>query len=346
MPASRTILRVSALATLAAAGVIFVQQQGLFAPAASTPAALAGAVSAPPEMSVPALSAPVLPDGALAIRLPDPAETPRPALRTAAAVLPPAERPVPPSVLPRPMQAPGPAPAPQAPTGRNAFGMPCGLDLHSEALPGAMVALDIAAPCRPGMRVEIAHEGLTVAAATDAMGLLTMDIPAFASPAILTVRLADGTEEVTLAGVPDLATIGRVAVSWTEDRALEIHGFLDGAAFGAAGHVWQDAPGTVEDLVAGTGAVLTRLGDATLPAPRMAQVLSFPRAIETRLAFSVDIPVTAQGCGQPLEARSHEVLRDGRIARRDISLRLPPCEAVGEYLLLQNLFGDRRLAAN
>lgn len=346
MPVSRTILRVSAFATLAGAGLILAQQQGLvFASATPEPGPVTTAAAITPDTPPEAPAMPRIPDPAAAIARPSPAAMTAPDTPPAAAPLPPAERSEPP-VIPATEEAMPDTGAPATETvARNAFGLPCGLELHGTAMPGAMVALDIAAPCRPGMRVEISHSGLTVTAATDAVGLLTMDLPALQSPAIVTVRLADGTEDETLTDLPDLGDIGRVAVSWAEDRALELHAFESGAAFGAPGHVWQEAPGDRADLVAGTGGVLTGLGDPTLPDPLMAQVYSFPRAIAAGLSFSVDIPVTEDGCGQPLTAMSHEVAIGGVETRR-IALTLPGCDAVGDYLLLQNLFRDRRLAAN
>ena len=79
-------------------------------------------------------------------------------------------------------QTPLSAPQPQA-TGFSDLGLPCGLSVASEAMPGAMVALDIMEPCAPNARVEISHAGLVFTARTDALGLLTVDVPALETPA-------------------------------------------------------------------------------------------------------------------------------------------------------------------
>jgi hypothetical protein len=228
----------------------------------------------------------------------------------------------------------------------NAFGMPCGLTLHAEAMPGAMVALDVMAPCRPGMRVEVEHAGLTVAAQTDALGLLTLDFPAFETPAFFTLRLSDGEEAVALVGLPDLIDIHRVAVSWAGLPGVELHAFEGGAAFGAPGHVWQDSPATPETLAIGAGGFLTRIGDPTVPDPLLAQVYSAPRALDDAPRMSVDIAVTEATCGAPMTARGHRIENTGRVESFPISLVMPGCDAVGDYLVLQNVFEAPRLASN
>lgn len=226
------------------------------------------------------------------------------------------------------------------------FGLPCGLGVSSSAMPGAMVALDIMDPCRPNARVEVEHDGMTIAAMTDAMGLLTLDIPAFASPARFEVRLEDGSSATTRTDLPDLDAYARVAVTWEEDRALELHAFQNGALFGAPGHVWQERPGRLEAALSGRGGVLTVLGDPEADAPRLAQVYTVPREMWPSVAVSVDIPVTRKSCGQPVRAQRLRMQEGGGTTAARISLTLPGCEAVGEYLVLQNLFDDRRLASN
>lgn len=317
MSTSRTIVRVSSVAALAFAGYVVWQQPGLIS--ASEPAGTAAPVSvAPPPDATPVQPAmPFVADRASGVALPT--------------------------------QAPSAPPVSVATTTTeplSPFGLPCGLSVHGEALPGAMVALDVMAPCRPDMRVEIAHADLTFAAATDRTGLLTVDVPALETPAIFTIRLADGEEAVTIAGLPDLIDIARVAVSWQGDLGIELHAFEDGAEFGAPGHVWQDAPGSAADTAIGAGGFLTSLGDPGLDSPRLAQVYSYPRASGGAPRLSVDIPVTAGACGTPVRANSHEVTENLRVETRPITLVLPGCDAVGEYLVLQNLFEGLRLASN
>lgn len=244
-------------------------------------------------------------------------------------------------------QAPVP-PTPQAPprVDVSAFGLPCGLSVSATAMPGAMVALDILDPCRPEGRIDIAHAGLTISARTDRAGLLTIDFPALETPAFFTLRNAAGEEAVTLAGLPDLGDYARAAIFWDGDLAIELHAFENGADFGAPGHVWQDAAGDLSGAILGTGGVLTVLGDATLAEPRLAQIYSIARAGRDRVRLSVDVPITTANCGRPITAQSLELVPGEQAQSRPVTLTLPGCDGVGDYLLLQNLFDDPRLASN
>ncbi|MBF9058710.1 hypothetical protein HKCCSP123_05890 [Rhodobacterales bacterium HKCCSP123] len=317
MSTGRTIIRISSIAALALAGHVIWQQAGpVTAPepsGTSTPAFVADPPDTPPIQ--PAM--PFVADRASGVALPTQAPS-APAVTVAA--------------------------TPSEPL--SPFGLPCGLSVHSEALPGALVALDIMAPCRPDMRVEIEHAGLTFAAATDRAGLLTMDVPALETPAIFTIRLGDGEEDVTIAGMPDLIDIGRVAISWQGDLGIELHAFENGAEFGAPGHVWQGAPGSAADAAIGTGGFHSRLGDASIDRPHLAQVYSYPRTARAAPRLSVDIPVTAETCGRPVRASSHQATAEGRVVSQPIALVLPACDAIGDYLVLQNLFDGLRLASN
>jgi len=330
MSAGRTVLRTAVILATIGAGFVGWQHYGPAAARGPAAAALAEAAGAPtPEAPPEPIVTP---------------ETPSPAPSVAAPSMEDASAP----------DVPAPAPGRGAATGTTAeddgatspFGLPCGLSVGGEAMQGAMVALDIMAPCRPEMQVEIEHAGLVVSAATDAAGLLTLDIPAFETPAFLTVRMADGEEAMVVTGVPDLGDIGRVAVSWQGDQRIELHAFENGAEFGGAGHVSPDAPGSMGATASGTGGFLTPLGDADLPAAHRALVYSYPRTLRDGLRLSVDVPVHADNCGRQLRAKSHQIRPDGGVASQPITLAMPGCDSPGGYLVLQNLFDGRRLASN
>jgi hypothetical protein len=226
------------------------------------------------------------------------------------------------------------------------LGLPCGLSISAEAMPGAVVALDIIDPCAPGTRVDITHGALHFSARTDAMGLLTLDIPALETPAFFTVRLETGAEETTLAGLPDLIDHARAAITWTGTAGLQLHGYLGDASFGTAGHVWQDNPGSIAAASIGAGGFLSLLGDPDLAQPQLAQVFTIPRALRDDLSLVVEVPITDANCGQPVRAQSLQITPGGTVQTRPVTMTLPGCEAVGEFLMLQNLFLDLRLASN
>lgn len=184
---------------------------------------------------------------------------------------------------------------------------------------------------------------------TDALGVLTVDMPAFESPAFVTVRLADGETASELVTIPDLAQYERVGLAWDGDRALELHAMEDGAAFGGPGHVWQDAAGSADMAETGAGGFLTLLGDADAPDPMLAQVYTLPRSFlddGRRVDLSIDAPVTEANCGLPTDAVTLRMQDAQSVDVTDLSFNTPGCEAVGDILVLQNLLGPLRLAAN
>ncbi|MBY4894342.1 hypothetical protein KUL25_16415 [Rhodobacteraceae bacterium N5(2021)] len=243
----------------------------------------------------------------------------------------------------------GPASAPTAPmtetTELSPLGLPCDITVTATAMPAAMVALDVMAPCRVGAEVTINHSGLQIASATDAVGLLTLDIPAFETPAFFSVAFADGVEETVLVGTPDLYEFDRIGLNWQGDMGLELHAMEFGAAFGDHGHVWQEAPATPEAAIEGSGGFLTMLDTGE----SFAQIYTLPRATLREgdsVRLSIDAPVTQTNCTQEVLAWTLRVEGGGPVDVTDLMFTVPSCDAVGDVLVLQNLLDDLRLASN
>lgn len=229
------------------------------------------------------------------------------------------------------------------------IGLPCGLSVEASALPAAMIALDVIEPCQPGMRIDVAHAGLTFAATTDDFGLMTVDVPAFSSPAIITITLPDGTQNRVDVEITGLEEYDRVAVTWGDRHRLELHALVEDAEFGGPGHIWQEAPGQIADALTGVSGVLTVLGDETLENPRRAQVYTFPRstlAAPTQMRLSVDIPITETSCGQDIRARGLQMFAGVTAAPVPIRLSLPGCDAIGDYLMLRNVYTMPAIESN
>lgn len=339
MPVPRLVLRAVALACVAGGAGLFAVQSGygigIGNARVETPAVLTSAIlgTAPAAPAIPTIA-----DSA-GIRLPMPAIP-------VAQIMPSA----PPTPGPNAMPADGVA---RGGTGGaaevSAFGLPCGLSVMATTMPGAMVGLDVMDPCQPDTRVEITHSGLVFTGLTDALGLLTVDVPALETPAYFSVTLPDGRSETSMVALPDIANFDRVAIAWDDNAELALHAMERGAEFGGPGHVWQDAPGTIEDAIDGIGGFLTGLGDPGVASPRMAQVYTFPRrtlGAGDLVRLSIDAPITDSNCGQAVSARSLQNSGGNAIEVVPITLTLPGCDAVGDYLVLQNIFRDLRLAQN
>ncbi|MBL4627986.1 MAG: hypothetical protein JKY00_08100 [Roseicyclus sp.] len=243
----------------------------------------------------------------------------------------------------------GPALAPNLPitdeTELSELGLPCGISVTATAMPAAMVALDVMAPCRADAVVTIIHSGLEISSSTDALGLLTLDIPAFETPAFFSVTFADGVEEAVLVGLPDLPEFDRIGLAWQGNMGLELHAMEFGAAFGEAGHVWQDAPAAPETAIAGDGGFLTVLETGAT----FAQIYTLPRATLREgdsVRLSIDAPVTQANCTRDVMARTLRAEGGGRVDVTELTFTVPACDAVGDVLVLQNLLDDLRLASN
>ena len=51
-------------------------------------------------------------------------------------------------------------------------------------------------------------------------------------------------------------------------------------------------------------------------------------------------------CGQEIEAQSIELLGDATLRTRDLSVAVPDCDAVGSFLVLNNLLQDMKVAGH
>jgi hypothetical protein len=171
----------------------------------------------------------------------------------------------------------------------------------------------------------------------------------FENPAFFTVRMPDGTSDSALALVPDLGDYYRVGLQWNEDRQLELHALEFGASYGEPGHIWLNNAGSVDRALSGEGGFVVQIGETGVENPMMAQIYSFPRDTleETgNVRLSIEAPVTEANCGQDTQARTLELDEDGTVAVIELTFTLPGCDAVGDYLLLQNLLQDLRVASN
>ncbi|MFN3292869.1 MAG: hypothetical protein ACK4S2_13075 [Gemmobacter sp.] len=309
----KRILRVSAILAVAA-GTGFVMQSQQAAPPAQRVAS---------AVALPALSAGTLAE-TTPVSLPAAPAEPVPVVQVAA----PATDPVPP-----PAEPPVERAAPES----------CDADMALIARPGAMLDVGLLAPCRPDQRVLIRHGGLVVTARTSAAGTLVASIPALHSPAELSIAFADGTRTSQTVEVPDLAQFDRFAVQWMADDAFQLHAY-DSRIAGDAGHVSAAAPGVASEQ----GGFLTRVGDPAADRPLLAEVFTWPageHAPAGRVRLEVEASVTEATCGREILGETLQ-LTGGRLQVRDLTIAMPDCSAIGEYVVLQNPVAPETLAAN
>ena len=219
----------------------------------------------------------------------------------------------------------------------------CDITASADPAPRASVRLSIDAPCLPSSHVTIHHTGLMFSATTDADGHLDVTVPALKDRAVFIVSLGPGFGTVVTADVPDVAHWSRVALQWQGEAGFQIHAREFGADYNTPGHVWSGTPGNPL-----TGSYLLRLGDGAGALPRMAEVYSFPRGsgLSGLVTLTVETEVTADTCGKRLSAEALEHRDADSLTSRELDLAMPNCAAIGDFLVLNNLVDDLKIAAN
>lgn len=224
-------------------------------------------------------------------------------------------------------------------------------EIAAEATPiaGAMVELTLAAPCAPNERLTVHHNGLIFTQATDDSGGAMFTVPALAQEAVFILAFSNGDGAVVQATVADMADHDRVVLQWRGEAGFELHAREFGAEYGDQGHLWAGSTQDVDGFASGTNGMITRLGDTLSPEPLMADVYTFARNTAAQpgvIDLSVETEVTAHNCGREIEAQSIEMTPDGTLKTRSLTLSVPDCDAVGSFLVLNNLVSDLKVASN
>ena len=216
----------------------------------------------------------------------------------------------------------------------------CTVRLDLALVPGAMIGVTLLAPCAPNARVVLQHEGLAVTGLTTATGSLITTLPALTTEAQVTAVLADGSKAKTELIVPDAADFRRFGVQWQGDDAFQVMAYENGADFGAKGHIYGLQPGTASDA----GGFLQVLGNPAAPMPLIAEVYTYPKG-RAPVDMVVESAVTAKTCGRELLGETL-MAAEGKVTVNDLTLAMPDCAAIGDFLVLNNLAQDMTLAAN
>ncbi|EEX09107.1 putative lipoprotein [Ruegeria lacuscaerulensis ITI-1157] len=213
----------------------------------------------------------------------------------------------------------------------------CSLRAHAAATANASARLVLKAPCNPNEVVELHHSGMTFSATTDAQGQLDVTIPALSEYAIFLISFDDHRGTVATTHIPDVSDYDRVALQWSGNTELQLHALEFGASYGQAGHVWS------QSLETGTGRV-DHLGDS---GARNVEVYSIPKTGDRggSVALTVEAEVTPDNCGRDLNLQSLELLGDQTLRARDLQVTLPACDSGQDFLVLNNLFQDLKIAS-
>jgi len=225
----------------------------------------------------------------------------------------------------------------------------CNIEFLAQASAAAMVELSLNAECYPNERVTFHHSGMMFTEATDSDGKLFVKVPALADNAVFIVAFANGEGALANAEVSSLEFYDRMVVQSKANGALHINAFEFGAEFSGEGHVTVNSDRTMVDAAKGKGGFITELGNHDLGEALVAEIYTFPTStskVEGEVHVSVDAEVTDENCGQRIEAQTLEVRGGGAMKVQDLTLPIPSCDAVGDFLVLQNLLQDLKVARN
>ena len=95
---------------------------------------------------------------------------------------------------------------------------------------------------------------------------------------------------------------------------------------------------------------MTRNGDTRHLRPSDGRGLYLPKvataAQEGDVALSVEAEVSEANCGLEIEAQALELRGSGQVKTQNLTLAVPDCDAVGSFLVLNNLLQDLKVAQN
>ncbi len=239
-------------------------------------------------------------------------------------------------------------PAAETPV-RNEFGLTCGNVLSAAKKPGAMVTLTLTSPCRGEEVISIQHGNISFSARMSSLGMLSVQVPALDPEAEFSVTFPDGDVVSTIIDVPAASRVERVVLQSGTNSGLQVHALEFGADYGEAGHIWSATPGDPETAALTNGGFLVSLGDVSVEDGQIAEIYTYPVTTDNRdgvVRVSIEAEVTALNCAKEVSGKILQKSQNGVASLVSLSLAIPECDAIGEYLVLKNLLRDLRVASN
>lgn len=228
-------------------------------------------------------------------------------------------------------------------------GFACDVTMTATPIAGAMMSVDLTAPCHGSERVTLHHNGLMFTSLMQPDGSLSVDIPALTEHALVIASFLDGAGAVAMADVTSVPFYDRVVLQWRGDAGLQLHAREFDAEYFTDGHIWHGAVGDPTRAATGQGGFLTTLGTSDAPDALLAEVYTFPSGMTDTsgtVALTVETEIIASNCDSSVEAQTLEVRNGGTLTSKELTIDVPGCDAIGDFLLLKNLVEDLTIAAN
>ena len=225
----------------------------------------------------------------------------------------------------------------------------CPVSATAQPLPGAMVSVEVKAACFAGQIVTITHQSIVFDEKLSDDGKLSVVIPALKSDAEFSISFENGKSATASTSVPTIALYDRVLIQGVGETGIQIHAREFGASYGDDGHVWSGAPRDASAVNDGVGGFMTVLGQPGDKDHLVSEIYTYPVAVSRAVGavdLSIETEVTAANCGMTVSATAVKVFRGGLPEVSDLSIDVPSCEAVGDFLVLKNPLGDLKLASN
>lgn len=221
----------------------------------------------------------------------------------------------------------------------------CVTSLDLAALENAMIAVTLVASCHPNERVVLKHAGLAITAKTTVTGAIFTDLPALTPQATVEVLFKDGSRLHSSLELPEAVNLRRFAVQWGGEDEFQLHGLEHNADFDAAGDISRTNPNTPAAGAAAKAGFLVDLGDSSTDFPLLAQVYTYPPDPASQSAIVVEAAVTKTSCGREMLGETLFSLQ-GQVVKADLTVAMPSCDAIGDYLLLNDLVPEMKIASS
>jgi len=205
----------------------------------------------------------------------------------------------------------------------------------------AMIGMTLLAPCLPDTDLLISHAGLVFSAKTMASGSLFLSLPALTEEAKVAVKFSNGETAESSIFIPEIRLMRRFAVQWPESDGFSVHAYEGKAGFADPGHIWAENLATPRPAGVQDTGYLTLLGDPLTKLPMLAQVYTYPS--QTQSEIIVEAAVTEDNCGFDLMGDALSSV-GGKVEKTEITVAMPDCTAIGDYVQLPDLAPDLKLA--
>ncbi|MFW2545529.1 translocase [Primorskyibacter sp. 2E107] len=228
------------------------------------------------------------------------------------------------------------------------IGFACDTSMDATTTAGAMVSLRLDATCHASERVTIHHQGMMFTEVMQPDGILNITVPALTENALFIASFTNGEGATASAVVNSLPFYDRIAVQWKGETGLQLHAREFDADYFTSGHIWSGAAGDLAAAAAGESGFLVRLGQSDAPEALIAEVYTFPSGTAKKsgdVTLSVEAEVTNGNCSRQIEAQTLDLRAGGTLRVGDLTLEIPECDSVGDFLVLKNILADLKVAA-